>query len=198
MDNMDEISHLASRRSSPGIIIMDLNKNILFMNRKAKRIVGEFIENISTDKGEVTLPHEIYTLCDRLKSYLSEDRIIYNHKSEEINESFIIYSNPQGDYIFRGFFIGKESAFEPNILVLIEKISKRKKKLNIEKTLKELTFTPREKEIIEYVFQGYTNKEIANTLSLSEHTVKQHIKRVMNKLNVTTRTGIMSKIISLS
>ena len=42
---------------------------------------------------------------------------------------------------------------------------------------------------------GFTNKEIANRLNLSEHTVKEHLKRMMQKTQTTSRTGLLSCMI---
>lgn len=48
--------------------------------------------------------------------------------------------------------------------------------------------TERETEIIELLPKGYTNKEIANGLRISEHTVETHLDRIFRKLQVRSRT----------
>lgn len=48
--------------------------------------------------------------------------------------------------------------------------------------------TPRETEILQYVAQGLTNKQIARNLSISEHTVKFHISSIYSKLGASNRT----------
>jgi LuxR family transcriptional regulator, positive regulator of biofilm formation len=52
--------------------------------------------------------------------------------------------------------------------------------------------TDRESEIIDYVCRGYTNREIAATLSLSEHTVKAHLNRIFRKLNTSSRSKLIT------
>lgn len=47
--------------------------------------------------------------------------------------------------------------------------------------------TPREGEIISAVLEGYSNPEIAASLSLSEHTVKHHLSNIFDKLGVYSR-----------
>jgi DNA-binding NarL/FixJ family response regulator len=47
--------------------------------------------------------------------------------------------------------------------------------------------SPREYEVLGHLAYGLSNAEIAETLSVSEHTVKSHIKRVMSKLQCTNR-----------
>ncbi len=45
----------------------------------------------------------------------------------------------------------------------------------------------REKEIIKFVAKGYTNKEIAEALHISEQTVKCHLSRIYKKLGINNR-----------
>lgn len=51
--------------------------------------------------------------------------------------------------------------------------------------------TPREKEFIEQIYSGKTNKEIAEILFLSESTVKTHIYNIFRKMNVKNRVEII-------
>ncbi len=48
--------------------------------------------------------------------------------------------------------------------------------------------TARETEILNYVAQGYGNKQIAATLNISEQTIKNHVASIMLKLNANART----------
>ena len=45
----------------------------------------------------------------------------------------------------------------------------------------------REKEVIFLVAQGLTNREIANNLFISEHTIKVHLRNIMEKFHAHTR-----------
>lgn len=47
--------------------------------------------------------------------------------------------------------------------------------------------TAREKEVLEFVAQGKSNKEIAGTLGLAENTVKNHLKNILEKLQLENR-----------
>ena len=48
--------------------------------------------------------------------------------------------------------------------------------------------TERELEILNWVAQGLSNKEIALRLNISRYTIESHIKHIYRKLSVTTRT----------
>jgi DNA-binding NarL/FixJ family response regulator len=48
--------------------------------------------------------------------------------------------------------------------------------------------SPREGEVLKLVAQGATNKEIADSLFISENTVKTHLRNIMDKLHLANRS----------
>ncbi len=50
--------------------------------------------------------------------------------------------------------------------------------------------TPREMEIVEFVKQGLSNKIIAYNLKLSENTVRNHLRNIMEKLGLKNRVQV--------
>jgi DNA-binding NarL/FixJ family response regulator len=50
------------------------------------------------------------------------------------------------------------------------------------------TLTERETEVLRQLALGYSNKEIAQHLSIGEKTVKTHVSNILSKLNVVSRT----------
>jgi len=63
--------------------------------------------------------------------------------------------------------------------------------------------TPRETQILNYIAQGYLNKQIAIELNISEQTIKNHVTSILRKLNANARTeavviGIKQGLISLN
>lgn len=58
-------------------------------------------------------------------------------------------------------------------------------------TCAELNISEREVEIIKLIAEGFINKEIADQLFLSTHTVNTHRKNIMAKLGVSNATGIV-------
>ena len=48
--------------------------------------------------------------------------------------------------------------------------------------------TPREREILELLADGFPNKEIADRVGLTDGTVRWHLRHVYNKLHVRSRT----------
>ena len=52
------------------------------------------------------------------------------------------------------------------------------------------SLSPREKQVAGFVCLGYTNKEIAQRLSISPETVKTHIRNVLIKFNLGSRSEL--------
>ena len=50
------------------------------------------------------------------------------------------------------------------------------------------SITSRELEVLRHVAKGNSNKIIASDLNISEHTVKNHLKSILSKLNASDRT----------
>jgi len=62
-------------------------------------------------------------------------------------------------------------------------------------SLSELSaLTDREREVLDLLAQGLTNKEIAEKLFITTNTVKRHLKAVFEKLDVHTRSAATAKV----
>ena len=54
--------------------------------------------------------------------------------------------------------------------------------------------TRREQQLIPLIAQGYTNKEIASHLHLSEQTVKNHIHRILQRMGASDRLAVVEMV----
>jgi len=61
------------------------------------------------------------------------------------------------------------------------------------KTLEELTV--REKEVLQHILSGKSNREIAETLFISENTVKTHARSIFSKYDVSSRAELISTLL---
>jgi DNA-binding NarL/FixJ family response regulator len=46
--------------------------------------------------------------------------------------------------------------------------------------------TPREEQVVALVADGLSNREVAQELSLSEHTIKKYLFRIFDKLGISS------------
>ena len=68
---------------------------------------------------------------------------------------------------------------------MISILQKGNTKEDYQNSLRQLT--EREREILQLLAEGSTNKAIARTLGISNDTVKQHVRHILNKLNLSSR-----------
>lgn len=57
------------------------------------------------------------------------------------------------------------------------------------------SITPRERQVLDLVVQGFSNRRIARRLVISEHTVKFHVDRLLDKLDARSRTDVAVRAI---
>ncbi|MDW7668448.1 MAG: LuxR C-terminal-related transcriptional regulator, partial [Bacillota bacterium] len=67
--------------------------------------------------------------------------------------------------------------------------------INVKKDI--LKITKREKEVLELIVKGYTNKEISKELYIAEVTVRKNITSIYRKLNVNGRASAVRKSMNL-
>lgn len=60
-----------------------------------------------------------------------------------------------------------------------------------------IQLTPREREVLYWIVEGKTNREIGIILSISWRTVRLHCERIFRKLNVETRTTAAVRALEL-
>ena len=61
-------------------------------------------------------------------------------------------------------------------------------------TASELGLTPRQGEILAMIIQGLPNKRIAQLLSLSEQTIKEHVSGILSRMGVSNRIEAITKL----
>ena len=95
----------------------------------------------------------------------------------------------------------------PHLHSAYSKISTVKKELSLvtSKQLKikhpennrDSPLTSRETEILQWVFTGKTNREISDTLHISQCTVKNHVQQIIQKLDANNRQHAAAKALQL-
>lgn len=101
--------------------------------------------------------------------------------AEELGvDGYILKEALPEEIIYAIHLIGKgRRYYDPGIL----DIAMKKKEDNITEKL-----TEREKDVLNALGKGLTNRDIAKELFITEYTVKKHVGQVLNKLNLNGRT----------
>jgi DNA-binding NarL/FixJ family response regulator len=70
---------------------------------------------------------------------------------------------------------------------MLKEFQRMGKKGNDNRAENLVSLTIREQEVLKLVSQGKTNKEIAQTLNVSIHTIKSHMRKILAKLHLEKR-----------
>jgi len=171
----DEVIDLAGK-FLPDIILMDINmpgKNGIEAAREIKQKWNKIKIIIIT-----MLENELY-IVDALKSDV--EGFIY--KDAQINQLFKAI-----DEVYAGNKYITDEIKEK----VIEYITSKNYGKSINEDSEKIVLTPRQVEIIKYASQGFTSREIAEKLYLSELTVIKHRKNIIKKLGLKNFTEVVS------
>jgi DNA-binding NarL/FixJ family response regulator len=156
-----------------GVIIIDHNDPAFGISviRKVKSLVPEVTFLSISDKPNRWMLSD--ALSAGITSYLLRDC-----GKEEILEAILATS--KGEQFFCGKILSDVLKTNDEVTPEIEFVS-----------CEGIKISERETEIIRMVSEGFTNKEIADKLFLSAHTVTTHRKNIMAKLGVNNTAGLV-------
>jgi DNA-binding NarL/FixJ family response regulator len=72
----------------------------------------------------------------------------------------------------------------------------RKKRPNVVNASGAKLLSQREEDVVGLLIEGLPNREIAKTLNLSEHTIKNYLFRIYDKLGISNRTELLLYVMS--
>lgn len=98
--------------------------------------------------------------------------------------------SPVPDLLVRVFPMERDGTV--NAMVTIENVQVR---IALDRAQREHRLSPRETEVLHYLFEGYRVDEIAQAMSVAESTVQDHIKRAIGKAGVRNRMQLAARIL---
>jgi DNA-binding NarL/FixJ family response regulator len=72
---------------------------------------------------------------------------------------------------------------------MLDAITLQRTALDVGATLRALGLTRRQAGVLEMVWKGATNAEVALALCISEHTVRHHLEEIYRRLGVSSRAA---------
>lgn len=173
-------------RLGAGFLLVDCSLSPISFNGEAIQILG-YPDNIEKlTRSELHLTEEIRS---RLNTGQSSDDLLF------VTE----FQSGKRRYFCRAFQVnthndtrGRNEA-RAGIAVLLERGPSAQVPLS--EVCKRFKLTQREREVLEYLLQGMKIREIADRMNLSPNTVRAFLRLIMIKTGVSSRSGLVSKII---
>lgn len=176
-----QLTEIIKKRLIPGVLIFNMNNKLVYSNKEAEEIC---LFHEKEKKQKKIIPEEIHNLYNLIKK-------------DSTDANYIIFGNNNDFkclYSARAFPISNpKNKNASHIMIIIEKIIE-KHAADFEKIKKDFNLTKKESEVLKLVCQGISNSDISEKLSICEYTAKDHIKHLMKKMNVHTRSGLISRI----
>jgi DNA-binding CsgD family transcriptional regulator len=135
--------------------------------------------------------------CQEIQGYLFSPPVLpkdfepFLIKNEQIFSSYAVQAKP---------YIDGEDGVNTSMTIKAlndnSDISKNQEILHaaLDRTKEIYSISAREMDVFNLLVNGLSNKEISEQLFISEHTVKNHITRIFQKLTVNDRLQAMAKI----
>ena len=181
------------RQGTTGVILFTSTGQLLFMNTEAQVFIRKLQPLSTRENGACLIPEQVHAVVrDLICRFLHHE---HPKDCESIQVERLCFANDQR-FLLRGFCIPDEPlALNSRFLVIMEKLHQQELQCPDTNIQQRYHLTEREQMVIIYLMLGFTNKEIANRMHLSEYTVKEHLKRIMHKTKTTTRTGLLARMI---
>ncbi|WP_457571184.1 response regulator transcription factor [Desulfovulcanus sp.] len=164
---------IIQKRKAPGIILFNDQGNVVFFNEQTLKIIPDL-------KNPPDIIKQLYT--DARNCSGSRDNVA------------VLNINQKQIYSLRTVILKDDSNHDNYIMILIEKIAEKRIDFNTVQT--KYNLTDREMQVLKLVCSGFSNKKISEKLFISEYTVKDHLKKIMKKLNVSSRGEIIAFLIT--
>jgi DNA-binding CsgD family transcriptional regulator len=164
-----------------GFLLVDSSLNPVYINAEAIQIL-----TYPQSPTEITALDR--SLSEKIRSHLPEDPSSPNFP---LSAEFM---SGRRRYLCRVLSVNSRSEVSSHATALLLERSAQRS-LDLAQAAEAFQLSSRQQETVTYLLQGLTSKEIAQRMHISPYTVKAYVRLIMIKMDVTTRSGIVGKLV---
>ncbi len=181
---------IAERRTGPGILLLSTSGHLLYKDRRVWELCTALDKSGDTTLKALPLPiQEVYAEINKLLLVRTDAKDWEQFRIKRIFET------SGRRLLLSGLGLPDRHGLQQSrVLITVEEIGRRPRPA-VEYLKDVFRLTDREIMVVHDLLKGWTNKEIATDLGVTEQTIKEHIKHIMAKTKTTTRTGILVQVI---
>ena len=190
--SFDFLEELVEQRVGPGILLLSPALKLMHMNRRAWELSRKITQGENGKAATGVLPPAVTELCAEV---VTAFQVRTNAKDWDQVQIRRLVGTTNPPVLLRALGLPDHCGGfqQARILIIMEEVAQRRERTT-EKARERFRLTAREHEVVSSLAKGHTNKEIANALTITEQTVKEHVKHIMEKTSSTTRTGILARV----
>jgi DNA-binding CsgD family transcriptional regulator len=177
-----------SRAVAAGIVVTDLSLTPIAVDRGASAILnGAYMGDLTADASEraaaVQLPKEVL-------------EFVAKRQAGEVATGEIVFRSNGAEYVCRVFQIEPQNSMlqQPVLVLHFEKEAAAPSDA-VYQVAADYGLTDREQEALVGISLGLTSKELAKRMNISPNTVRAFLRLIMIKMDVSTRGGVVAKIL---
>jgi len=191
IQNMESFLEIIKKRSTPGVMIFDLEERLLFANREAVEMIPGLEKGMEGARAESPVWDEIRRILGLLR-----ERSVLPAAGRRDDLAWPVLESCGGSICsLRASYLGAVGKGESptHVMVLVERVVE-KHEVDWARAVKLFGLSKREQQVLQLICQGFMNRDIGERLFISEYTVKDHVKKIMKKMGVGTRSEIMAAL----
>jgi DNA-binding CsgD family transcriptional regulator len=172
-------------RSVVGFLLLDSSLRPVAFNAEAIRVLS-YPNQLANVR-----PADVF-LAERIRESL------FNREPSRESPLVKEFRSGRRRYVCRAFSVDSDTKgpSHARIAVLLERAPLGL--LPLSPASEQFKLTRRERDALEHLLQGLSNKEIATRMSVSPNTVKAFLRLIMLKMEVSSRAAIVAKIMMTS
>ncbi len=190
--SLADARNIVDRRTRLGIMVLTGSLKLLYLNKEARELTMQYARAESLPAARGLVPSDMMEVCQELVDLTKEQCSAKD--CEEVCVKRVV-GNGQRMLLLEGVSVPHPTdADEARIILIIQPVCNRQKG-SAKQAKERFSLTEREETVVVCLTMGLTNKEIALRLGVTEPTVKEHLRHVMQKMKTTTRTGVLAKVL---
>lgn len=180
---------------SPGVLILGMTRELLYITSSAHKFLEELDGATEGSRAGTILPLAIQNVCNELQHDGKQDPRGTDWGKVHVRH---MARTAYGTILVRGYcLLEQRGAMTGRFLILLETVPTEPSVPDTHGGT-DCQFTARQRGILNGLVLGLTNKEIAESMKISVHTVKEYVRQLMMKLHTGSRTGIVARVAGLT
>lgn len=171
-----------------GMLIMNAQGAILGLSKEAEQLLSlaRMSRLVIERRHQDRLTEKLAQLCRTLTAV---------YRGEAVQAPRYCHTNPYGQFLFRAYRL-HEHGEEPSNLVGMTIEHREPVALKLMRAMQHLPLSPMQQEVAHCVAQGMSFKHIAQRLHIKPTTVKDHVGKIYNKLDIGHREQLLPRLLA--
>ena len=189
------VSPQSAPLSSPGVLILGSARELLYMTLNAHKFLTELDGLTGASWNGTVLPLAVQHVCTELQHDGTQPRAGTDWDKMQVRH---LVRTTHGTMLVRGYGIIEQHGGQTGRFLILFETLPPESAVHDQHGETDCQFTVRQRAIVNGLVRGLTNKEIAESMLISVHTVKEYIRQLMMKLHTTSRAGIVARVAGLT